>query len=671
MIRAVFHWLCERLSPGREALRRSEARYADLFDQVPDGVYETLPDGTLVAINPALVRMLGYESAEELKAARRAGELYVDPEQREQLRQRLEAKGALRNVEINLYRRDGTVITVLENARVVRDRNGRVVCFQGTLTDITDRKRAVDQIQQARDEALEASRLKTQFLANVSHELRTPLNGVLAMAQMLAESPLPKEQAECAGMIQNSAHFLAELINDILDFSCIEAGRLELETGIFRIRDIVEETAAMVAPRGAGKGLCIVTEIAPELPELVSGDGGRLRQVLSNLAVNAVKFTAAGDVVMTARRAAALEHGVLFSVRDTGIGIDPAAHQLIFEPFCQADGSTKRRFGGTGLGLAIARQIVERMGGTMQVQSRPGEGSTFQFTVPLPPAPGCRGSPAKPIQGLAGVPVLVAEPQTAARAVLVRWLERWGARVRVLDTPLSAGTGPAGRLAVVAEELLGPGRPSAPPAFLPAGVGVILMGPIRAEPALPEWVRGRLARPVRELALLEALLRAVADPRSPAVESSSLTRLGAALGRGLAPGEVRGRILAAEDNEVNQVVIERLVRRLGYAIDVVNSGQAAVAAVARGGYALVLMDCQMPGMDGFEATSAIRALPGPAGTLPIVAVTAHAAPGDRQQCLAAGMDDYLAKPILLDDLARILDRWLARPAPQGQPRGTA
>lgn len=666
MIRAVFHWLYERLNPGREALRRSEARYADLFDQVPDGVYETLPDGTLVAINPALVRMLGYESAGELKAARRAAELYVSPELRDELRARLEAEGALRNVEINLYRRDGTVITVLENARVVRDRDGRVVCFQGTLTDITDRKQAVDQIQRARDQALEASRLKTQFLANVSHELRTPLNGVLAMAQMLAESPLPKEQAECAGMIENSAHFLAELINDILDFSCIEAGRLELETGIFRIRDLVEETAAMVAPRGAGKGLCIVTEISPDLPELVSGDGGRVRQVLSNLAVNAVKFTAAGDVVMTAQRAAAMRHGVLFSVRDTGIGIDPAAHQIIFEPFCQADGSTKRRFGGTGLGLAIARQIVERMGGTMHVQSRPGEGSTFQFAVPLAPAPGCRAGAAKTIQGLAGVPVLLAEPQTAARAVLVRWLERWGACVRVLDAPLSAGTGPAPRLAVVAEELLEQGSLLAPPAFLPRGVGVVLMGPIRAEPALPEWVAGRVNRPVRELALLEALLRAASDPPHGA-GSSSLAHLGEALGRGLAPGGVRARILAAEDNEVNQVVIERLVQRLGYAIDVVDSGQAAVAAAARGGYALVLMDCQMPGMDGFEATCAIRALPGPAGALPIVAVTAHAAPGDRQQCLAAGMDDYLAKPILLDDLARILDRWLTRPAPHSLP----
>lgn len=664
MLRALLEWLDGRLNPGNEALRRSEARYAGLFNHVPDGVYETLPDGTVVAANPALVRMLGYESEQELKAARRAADFYVRPEQRKELTQLLETEGEIRNTEISLYRKDGTIITVLENSRAVRDERGRVICYQGTMTDITGRKLALEEIQRARDEALEASRLKNHFLANISHEVRTPLNGVLAMAQLLAGSSLQRDQAECVGAIEHSARYLLDLINEILDFSCIEAGKFELEQGIFRIRDVVEETAALVAHRGAAKRLCIVTSIDPALPELVTGDGSRIRQVLTNLAVNAVKFTEKGEVALLAVAAPELENGVRFSVRDTGIGIEASAQEIIFEPFRQADGSTKRRFGGTGLGLAIARQIAERMGGSLHVESQPGVGSTFTFTVPLPIAPGCRLAPAGRIRALSGLAVLLAEPQPAARAVIADWLERWGARVLACN----GGGPPLGEmpgLCVVAEELLSAGSQDYPPAFLPAGVPVILLGPIRAGPSPGAWAVGRVNRPVRELALLEALLRAL-DVGAQRPKPEDLARFCEALGRKQAPPQAAlARILAVEDNQVNQLVITRLVQRLGYEIDIASSGEEAVAAAAAGGYALVLMDCQMPGMDGFEATAAIRALPGPASRIPVIAVTAHATPGDRDRCLAAGMDDYLPKPILLNELAQVIERWLARPALPG------
>jgi two-component system, sensor histidine kinase and response regulator len=669
MIRDLLEWLDGRLNPGKQALRRSQARYADLFNHVPDGVYESLPDGTIVAANPALVRMLGYTSEDELKAECRAVELYVRAGQRDEMTHLLETEGEIHNAEISLYRKDGSVLTVLENARVVRDERGRVVCYQGTMTDITERKLALDEVRRARDEALEASRLKNRFLANISHEVRTPLNGVLAMAQLLAGSPLQRDQAECVGTIEHSARFLLDLINEILDFSCIEAGKLELDEGIFRVRDVVEETAALVAPRGAAKGLCIVTSIDPALPELVSGDGSRVRQVLTNLAVNAVKFTDHGEVTLLAGTAPELADGVRFSVRDTGIGIDTSAHEIIFEPFRQADGSTKRRFGGTGLGLAIARQIAERMGGSLTLQSRPGEGATFTFTVPLPTAPGCRPAPVGKIHALVDLPVLLAEPRPAARAVIAGWLERWGARVVACN-----GGGPAPdampAIAVAAEELIAAARQGHAPAFLPPGVPVVLLGPVRAGQSLEAWAADRVSRPVRELALLDAMLRATGGA-VPRPRSADLARFCDALGRKEAPQPARARILAAEDNQINQLVIRRLVQRLGYEIDIAASGHEAVAAAAAGGYAIVLMDCQMPDMDGFEATAAIRALPGPANRIPVIAVTAHATPGDRERCLAAGMDDYLPKPILLNDLAQVLERWIAPPVLPGPSPWTA
>lgn len=649
-----FGWLCRTLNPSREALRASEARYADLFAQVPDGVYETLPDGTIIAANPALVRMLGYASQEELRDAGGAVELYVRPELREEAVKRLEADGEIRNLELELYRKDGRVLTVIENARVVRDRRGRVASFQGTLTDISDRKAALVEVQRARDAALEASRLKMQFLANVSHELRTPLNGVLAMAQVLGESKLPPEQQECVTTIEHSASFLLDLINDILDFSSIEAGKLRLEDGIFRIRDLVEETAAVVAHRAAAAGLTILTDIDPALPELVRGDGSRLRQVLHNLAVNAVKFTAEGEVVLRARAEATMPNGVRFEVRDTGIGIPPDVHELIFEPFSQADGSTRRRFGGTGLGLAIARQIATNMKGQLTVDSRQGGGATFTCVVPLPPAPGCRVAPARKLAGLNGKRVLVIEPRDGVRELIGEWLRRWGA-----EPGLYASAGEeidcAGAHLVVADEaeaercrhLAGGGAP------------LVILAPPRAADR-----QGALCvnRPVRELSLLDALLRASAE-KAKDPEPEPLAKLAQAVGptARLAAGR---RLLAAEDNPVNQLVIRKLAERLGYTIDVVGSGQEAIDAVSQGGYSVVLMDCQMPEMDGFEATAAIRALPGARGAVPVVAVTAHALPGDREQCLARGMDDYLAKPILMDDLARILERWIAaRQAP--------
>lgn len=658
MLSALILRLLRWFNPAREALRLSEARFADLFDHVPDGVYETLPDGAIIAANPALVRMLGFDSVEELRQGRRATSLYVRPGLRDELAARLAAEGRIRNVEIDLYRKDGSVVTVLENSRAVRDAAGRIVCYQGTMTDITERKAAVEEIQKARDAALEASRLKNHFLANVSHELRTPLNGVLAMAQMLGESHLPREQQECVRTIEHSAGFLLELINDILDFSSIEAGRLRLEEGIFRIRDVVEETASVVAPRALAAGLAIVTDIDPELPELVRGDGSRLRQVLHNLAVNAVKFTGQGEVTILARRDAG--DRVRFLVRDTGIGIAPEAQEMIFEPFCQADGSTRRRFGGTGLGLSIARQIVAGMGGKLTVESRPDAGATFTFSIPLHPAPGCRPTSARPFAGLQGRTVLVVEPNEGVRAVAAQWLRRWGAEPRLAATPELVDPGPPPRLVVVDEIWAAQAGAWGTP-----GTSLVVLGnsPSAAE---PDGVL-RVIRPVRELSLLDALLRAAMEPAGGAVPGP-LARLGSAVAPERNRRPAGRRLLAAEDHAVNQTVIRRLVERLGYAIDIVGSGGEAVEAVARGGYALVLMDCQMPGMDGFEATAAIRALPESRGALPVVAVTAHATQGDRERCLQAGMDDYIAKPILLDELARVLERWVGQGLAPGAGR---
>lgn len=626
----------------------AEDRYRDLFENVPDGVYETTVDGRILSANPALVRMLGFESEDELKRDFFAQSLYVDPVRRQDVVEALRTEGALHNLELELRRKDGQVITVLENSRAVTSEDGQRLYYQGTLTDITGWKAARAELSRTRDQALEASRLKSRILANVSHELRTPLNAVVAMSQLLGETKLDQTQREYVRAIRTSGAFLLELISELLDYSRIEAGRLELEPSAFRLRDVAEESAVMLAERANVKALELVCDISPALPEVVFADPGRLRQVLMNLVGNGVKFTERGEVCLRVLPDPEQPEFVRFEVSDTGIGIAPEARYRIFEPFNQADPSAARRYGGAGLGLSIARQIVEKMGGRLEFESTPGEGTLFWFSIRLEAAPGSWHAPAPLDRGWGGKRCGVISPNAAVRTVISSWVERWGMLALAAAHIPEISPDPPCDLVLLDRRALMDDRP--PPCAM-SGAPVVLITASGHRGDVPRWVTGKVLKPIREMSLLQAASQAM-TPNARRMEPAARTRFPA-------PRRI-ARILAAEDNPINQVVIRKLVQRLGHSIEIVPSGEEVVAAAGSREYDLILMDCQMPGMDGFAATAAIRKLPGAAARVPIIAVTAHAIKGDREICLASGMNDYLAKPILMEDLAGILAQWIDR-----------
>jgi two-component system, sensor histidine kinase and response regulator len=639
-------------------LKSSKERFRGLLEHILEGVYQTNSEGRIIAANQSLVNMLGFESEDELKHAVVATELYPDPAQRMHFLELLEREGAIRNQELSLRRRDGQYITVLENSRVVRDANGKTLYYEGTLTNITERKAFEREIATARDQAIAASRLKSEFLANVSHEIRTPMNGVIGMTGLLLDTPLSGEQREYALAVRRSAEFLLGIINDILDFSKIEAGKLELERIELAVRTCVEDVLELLAEQAESRGLELAADIAEDVPNTILGDPGRLRQVITNLVGNAIKFTHDGEVVVRVALEAETPESVTlrFEVSDTGIGITPEQMERIFDPFTQGDGSTTRKYGGTGLGLSISRRIVELMNGRIEASSEVGRGSTFRFSAQFAPAASSAGEN----RSLSAVQLFMVGSNGLAASVLSSHARRWGMQVRRGFEAQAVRGG--GRAVVVVdaegyrgsmEELLADVRSvqdAAVRAYLLTNFG--RRSTALNDPAL-RGINGIITKPVRleKLRLLwtEELGRIKVDESAVSEEVS--------------------RVLVAEDNEVNQMVARRLVEKLGYSVDVVTTGTEAVEAVERRLYSLVLMDCQMPEMDGFDATAEIRRRENGITHLPIIAMTAHAVRGDRERCLEAGMDDYLPKPISANDLQAMLSRWAPRPAARAAARG--
>jgi PAS domain S-box-containing protein len=371
-----------------EALRRAEQKYRSIFENATEGIFQTTPEGKYLSANPALARMFGYDSPEELLADLTdiGSQLYVDPDRRREFALAIRHDGRIQDFEAQIYRRDKSVIWISENARAVHDEvTGELLYYEGMVQDITLRKSTEDAGKQATAAAEAANRAKSEFLANMSHEIRTPMNGVIGMTGLLLETSLTNEQREFAESIGFSAAALLTIINDILDFSKIEAGKLTFELLDFDLAEAVESTLDMLAEGAHGKGIKLVSAISPDVPTRLRGDVGRLRQILANLIGNAIKFTETGEIVVQVFKESETEThaGVRFNVQDTGIGIPAETQVRLFQAFSQADGSTTRKYGGTGLGLTISKQLVAMMDGQIGVHSEPGDGSTFWFTILL------------------------------------------------------------------------------------------------------------------------------------------------------------------------------------------------------------------------------------------------------------------------------------------------
>ena len=682
-----------RLKEVEQALRTSEGFFRALFEDSPVAAAIQSSDLRLVRLNRAYAAMMGCEPAELLGVDPGS---FLHPDDHEQMR-RVRAEGievgAARVIERRLVRRDGSVLIARSHVAALLDSEGKKI-YLSVVEDITTFRLGEQKLREAKEAAEAASRAKSQFLANMSHEIRTPMNGVLGMTELLLGTQLTDKQRRFAEAVYRSGEGLLSIINDILDFSKVEAGKLELDASDFDLRTLVEDVFELLSPRAQEKQVELAYRIGPQVPEVMHGDPLRLRQVLVNLVGNAIKFTDRGEVLVTVEAAPASDGGSLalmqalddhaeerqlyrldFEVRDTGIGIRPEVLSRLFTSFMQADQSMSRRYGGTGLGLAISKQLVELMGGSISAESRIGIGSTFRFDVRL--AGGAATQPAAPSatqSSLEGRRIIVVEDNPTNRSILEGQLRKLGVEVATAEQGLQAldllrAAAKAGEkfdLALIDMKM-------------PIMDGLTLAQAVRRDPALSHMalvmlssltgstearqaqrlgIDVCLSKPVRQHDLVTALAQAL-DAR-PAAASSAPP-----------PSQVaRGaRILLVEDNAVNQEVARVMLEDLGASVKVAGNGRHALTALAHQPFDLVLMDCQMPEMDGFEALRLLRdaeATPhlALARQLPVVALTAHALAGDAERCFAAGFDDYLAKPVKQGQLAAVIMRLWRNAAPR-------
>ncbi|NYD40405.1 PAS domain-containing hybrid sensor histidine kinase/response regulator [Nocardioides panaciterrulae] len=672
----------DRLQAEPEGMRASGTEWRDVVETLPHIVWITRPDGYHVYFNQQWMDFTGLSLEESLGDGWNPPFHPAERALARRLWDEATRTGEPYEIEYRLRRHDGVYRWMLGRAMPLRNTAGEIVKWFGTCTDISELKAALKsaaelreklerraaELEAAEAEALAATRAKSEFLAAMSHEIRTPMNGVIGLARLLGETDLVGAQVHYVDGLRKAGTALLSVINDTLDFSKLEAGKVVLEVANFDPRLLLERTASLMAVPAAHKHVELIVYCAPALPSLLKGDEARLGQILLNLASNAVKFTDQGEVVLKSHVVSAVDADqvrVRFEVTDSGMGISEDAQRTLFDSFTQADASTTRKFGGSGLGLAIARGLCEAMGGSMGVNSTEGAGSTFWFEVPLGVAE--RVPPQTPGRELlVNQRVLIVEKNERSRHFLELRLGDWGMRPESLE---HAGDVMSRLRAAVAEDdpyrfaLLDMGVAgidgshmaediAADPSL--ADAHVLMLSPtLDLDPTNPGGLEPQelLRRPLLGSELLQRMSSLVAASSLPATTPPESAP----------PAPDLGRVLVVEDDEINQMIAEGLLVKLGYEVDVAGNGLEALSAVADSAYVAVLMDCHMPFMDGYTATAAIRAAESANDRLPIIAMTAAVTVAEQERCHAAGMDAYLSKPVDFDVLRETLNLW-ARPA---------
>ncbi|HEV3004797.1 MAG TPA: response regulator, partial [Pirellulales bacterium] len=695
------------LKLAEQELRESEHRWRSLTEALPQLVWAARPDGACDYFSTQWTqhtgvpegRLLGWQWLELLH-----------PDDRERTREfwlnSVAGRGPY-DVEYRVRRSDGVYRWFKTRGVPMRDGEGRIFKWFGTCTDITDAKLAEEELRQAKELAESANRAKDEFLANVSHEIRTPMNAILGMTELTLDTPLSDEQRRCLKTVKSAADNLLGIINALLDFSKIEAGKMELEPADFSLRATLGDTLRTLAVRAHKKGLELISHVQPDVPDALVGDAGRLRQVLINLVGNAIKFTEAGEVVVRVQRikdegerriddpesSDAAEHPsclIHFSVSDTGIGIPAEKQERIFRAFEQEDTSTTRKYGGTGLGLTIAARLVTLMGGTIHVQSEPESGSTFTFTAHFarqshPPDPAA----ALPPPRLYNLPVLIVDDNATNRHILQEWLRDWQME------PVAVGDGMAAMDTLWAAVALGRPHPLALlDGRMPDVDGLALAAKIRKRPELSATriivltsgdlpgdlsrfrelrIDAHLLKPVQQDELLETIYNVMSRASGAVVSGGVMSGAWSenatvqTLTTHHSPLTPALSILVAEDNEFNSQLLQQLLVRRGHQVRLANNGREALSLAEEKVFDLLLLDVHMPELDGFQVIEAIRQQERTeGGHLPVIALTARSRKEDRERCLAAGMDEFLSKPIQAAALWDAIDRVVLSSAPASE-----